>query len=66
MRQTRITLRHTAAGVLMALLLPAAALAVGLPGDPAADFTLTDTNGVVHSLSDYDGKVRFLNFFGHS
>ena len=30
---------------------------------PAPDFTLTDQNGVEHTLSDYRGKVVFLNFW---
>ncbi|MEG1446467.1 MAG: cytochrome c biogenesis protein CcdA [Ruthenibacterium sp.] len=29
---------------------------------PAPDFTLTDQNGVSHTLSDYRGKVVFINF----
>ncbi|MEG1549089.1 MAG: cytochrome c biogenesis protein CcdA [Ruthenibacterium sp.] len=29
---------------------------------PAPDFTLTDQNNVSHTLSDYRGKVVFLNF----
>ena len=30
---------------------------------PAIDFTLTDQYGVEHTLSDYKGKVVFLNFW---
>lgn len=30
---------------------------------PAPDFTLTDQNGVEHTLSDYKGKTVFLNFW---
>jgi cytochrome c-type biogenesis protein len=30
---------------------------------PAPDFLLTDQNGVTHSLSDYRGKILFLNFW---
>lgn len=35
-------------------------------GDPAPDFTLTDTEGVEHSLSQYLGTVVFIEFFGYS
>ena len=30
---------------------------------PAPDFTLTDQNGEVHTLSDYQGQTVFLNFW---
>lgn len=30
---------------------------------PVPEFTLTDQNGVAHSISDYKGKVVFLNFW---
>ncbi|NLC19681.1 MAG: redoxin domain-containing protein [Clostridiales bacterium] len=30
---------------------------------PAFDFTLVDQNGTTHTLSDYKGKVVFLNFW---
>ncbi|MDO4332791.1 MAG: cytochrome c biogenesis protein/redoxin [Eubacteriales bacterium] len=30
---------------------------------PAPDFTLSDQNGVEHTLSDYKGKTVFLNFW---
>ncbi len=30
---------------------------------PAPEFLLTDQNGVSHSLSDYKGKILFLNFW---
>lgn len=30
---------------------------------PAVDFTLTDQYGITHSLSDYKGKIIFLNFW---
>ena len=30
---------------------------------PAPDFTLKDQNGVEHKLSDYKGKIVFLNFW---
>lgn len=33
------------------------------PVIPAVDFTLTDQNGASHKLSDYKGKVVFLNFW---
>ncbi len=40
---------------------PAAALQVG---DPAPDFTLTDTNGQSWTLSALRGKVVLLALFG--
>ncbi|NCB62810.1 MAG: redoxin domain-containing protein [Clostridia bacterium] len=33
------------------------------PKVPAPDFTLTDQNGKEHTLSDYQGKTVFLNFW---
>ncbi|MDD2891079.1 MAG: hypothetical protein PHE49_10655 [bacterium] len=32
-------------------------------GDPFIDFTLPDTNWVSHSVSDFAGKVIWLNFW---
>ena len=34
-------------------------------GEPAPDFVLTDTGGVVHSLSQYQGKVVVMAFFAN-
>ena len=34
-----------------------------VPEVPAPDFTLLDQYGAEHSLSDYEGKVLFLNFW---
>lgn len=34
-------------------------------GEKAPDFTLTDTNGVSHSLSDFAGKVVVLEWTNH-
>lgn len=45
--------------------LPNFAFAVGV-GDQAPDFTLTDTNGNSHTLSNYQGKVVVISFFGYS
>jgi peroxiredoxin len=49
--------------VLVMVMLTAPALALQV-GDVAPDFTLTDTNGIEHTLSDYQGKVVFFNFMG--
>jgi len=46
------------------ILLPSTALAAGLVGEDAADFTLNDTEGVSHTLSAYRGNVVFLSFIG--
>ena len=35
-----------------------------IPIIPALDFTLKDQYGNTHSLSDYEGKTIFLNFWG--
>ena len=56
--------RFIAALLALCLLLPVAAL-----GEEESDlymigdFTLTDQNGTVHTLSDYRGKAVFLNFW---
>lgn len=34
-------------------------------GDPAPDFTLTDTTGATHSLSDFKGKFVVLEWTNH-
>lgn len=34
-------------------------------GEPAPDFTLTDTHGVTHSLSDFEGKYVVLEWINH-
>jgi peroxiredoxin len=39
--------------------------ASSLVGKTAPDFTLTDSNGKPHSLSDYKGKVIVLEWFNH-
>lgn len=35
-----------------------------LPGNPAPEFSFTDTSGESHRLSDYRGKVVLLDFWG--
>lgn len=57
--------RRTVAAFTLALLLTASAFALG-EGDPAPDWTLTDLEGVDHTLSEYQGKVVFLNIMGYS
>lgn len=43
--------------------------ATGLVGEPAAGFTLPSAGGATpgpsYSLSDFDGKVKFLFMFGY-
>ena len=36
------------------------------PGDQAPDFTLDQLDGEPLSLSDFDGTVVFINFFGYN
>lgn len=54
------------AAALLVLLLPAVAPAAPPPvGKPAPGFTLTDSNGKTHSLSDFKGKfvvLEWVNF----
>lgn len=57
MRTLYRTLLHT--GLLLFLL--AAALAAKV-GDPAPDFTATDSNGKTHHLADYKGKYVVLEW----
>jgi len=59
------SLRNTTLAFVMALSLPAVAMAVGQAGDPAADFSLPAAQGGNYTFSDYDGQVRFLFFFGY-
>jgi len=50
--------------IIMALVLvPGALIAGPNPGDTAPNFTLPDTAGVNHSLTDYQGKVVQLFFW---
>ena len=43
--------------------IPAMVMAWPQPGTPAPNFTLQDTAGVNHSLTDYQGKVVQLFFW---
>lgn len=45
------------------LALPALALAVATPGEPAPDFSETDAKGDTHTLSDYEGEWLVLEWF---
>ncbi len=65
MRTNPRTIRRTAAALLLALSLPAAALAVGQVGEPAADFSLNAAQGGSYTFYDYDGQVRLLYFLGY-
>ncbi len=51
--------------LILLLTLSSLSFAVGV-GDQAPDFTLTDTNGNSHTLSNYLGKVVVISFFGYS
>ena len=41
-----------------------ATISLLIPGSPAPDFTLTDINGKKVSLSDFKGKVVYIDFWG--
>lgn len=57
--------RTAGVALTLAALMAGNALAAGQVGEVAAGFTLQSTTGQTHSLSDYDGKVKFLFMFGH-
>jgi cytochrome oxidase Cu insertion factor (SCO1/SenC/PrrC family) len=50
--------------LVIGLLPGAGAWATAQPGEPAPDFSLHDTDGVLHTLSDYRGQVVLLFFVG--
>ncbi|MCX6843125.1 MAG: redoxin domain-containing protein [candidate division WOR-3 bacterium] len=43
--------------------IPAMVMAWPQPGDTAPNFTLPDSAGTNHQLTDYAGKVVMLNFW---
>lgn len=51
---------------IFALLLVCGSAAAFTVGTEAPDFTLTDSWGESHTLSDYRGNVVVLMFFGHT
>jgi hypothetical protein len=63
----RFVPRIRTAGLVLAVatLVGGNVLATGQVGEVAAGFTLQSTTGQTHSLSDYDGKVKFLFMFGY-
>jgi hypothetical protein len=64
LKEEPLTNKKFLAAVLLALVaVPAILLAGPNPGDLAPDFTIPDTAGVNHSLSDYRGKVVQLFFW---
>lgn len=56
-----------AAVAVLGVLAASTALAASLPevGQPAPDFTLTDSNGQTHSLASFKGKVVVLEWINH-
>lgn len=42
------------------------ALGAAKPGDKAPDFKLKGLDGKDYALSDYRGRVVFVNFFGYT
>src|ERR1700759_1923135 len=47
--------------ILLSLFMTPCAFAAAI-GQPAPDFTLTDSNGASHSLADYKGKIVVLEW----
>src|SRR5690554_7481112 len=47
------------------LVMSAAVMAAPRIGEPAPDFSVVDTQGDVHSLSDYAGKLVILEWTNH-
>lgn len=54
-----------AAALLSTLAVAGTAHAAATVGQPAPAFTLTDTKGTTHSLSDFAGKTVVLEWFNH-
>lgn len=50
---------------LLALTLGFSAIAAVEPGEAAPEFTLTDSKGTSHKLSDFRGKIVVLEWFNH-
>jgi peroxiredoxin len=50
---------------LLTLALNHSALSAAEPGEVAPDFTLTDSNGTSHKLSDFRGKLVVLEWLNH-
>jgi hypothetical protein len=65
MKHRHTSERAAALAVVLLSLAAGTAGATGQVGDVAAGFTLQSTTGQTHSLSDHDGKVKFLFMFGH-
>ena len=49
----------------LVLVAPLASYAAGQVGETAAAFSLNDTNGIKHMLSDHLGEVVYLFMMGH-
>ena len=49
----------------LVLLAPLTSFAAGQVGETAAPFSLNDTNGINHMLSDHLGEVVYLFMMGH-
>lgn len=56
-------MRMSRLALLALALVPMLAMASPVPGQAAPDFTLPDTAGVTHHLSDYSGQVVQLFFW---
>lgn len=58
-------MKHIATTALVLATIIGTVLAAPHPGQPAPEFTLTDSNGQSHKLSDFKGKFVVLEWLNH-
>ena len=58
-------MKHITKSILAVLVAAGTAVAAPQVGSPAPEFTLTDSNGTSHNLSDFKGKFVVLEWLNH-